>query len=303
MYHSFENFLASNGVYRRAYEQLAAADPMLARSARTVVEMHGAEIGSISDTILAWAQCHYGPEFIAKYVQRVQLLNRLQERFLAAPNAESIGDPTVKIQRETYDLALLLSFVYSNHRFEILQALKEFLRSIVSPHGRLASIGIGTGYELHVIENALPGWKIEGYDTDDEALGHAICLLRKLSLNGNTKLGGLFPLEEVDVELRRCFHAIVMCELLEHLPNPLKALETAREYLTADGYMFVTMAINIAQEDHVFLYPTVSACQQQLQCAKLFVVREWQIPVIVHPSMLRRRTELSRGNYCAIVHA
>jgi hypothetical protein len=94
-----------------------------------------------------------------------------------------------------------------------------------------------------------------------------------------------------------------MCELLEHLSDPLGALETAREYLVPGGLLFVTMAINIAQEDHIFLYESVSACQRQLLRARLSTVREWLIPVTSHPAMLKRQGNLAKGNYVAMVRA
>jgi methyltransferase family protein len=303
MSHSFAQFLGGHALYRRSYERLAAADVILARSARAVVEIHGTGLGPTAESILAWCELHYGGDFIARYVERINALNQLQRRFEAAPSPQTLGDPTAKIHRESYDLALLLSFIYSNHRFEILQALQAFLAFIGQSAGRLVSIGVGTGYELQLILKALHGWTVEGYDSDDEARRHACSLLQHFSPDSGPQLGKLFPLDAVDSSLRGRFRAIVMCELLEHLSDPLCALETAREYLDAQGHMFVTMAVNIAQEDHVFLYPSVNACRQQLLQARLSVIREWVMPVILRPSMLQRHGEPSRGNYVAIVRA
>ena len=65
-----------------------------------------------------------------------------------------------------------------------------------------------------------------------------------------------FPLEgeELPLEHRNRYGKIVLCEILEHLAEPETALRNMRAALHPEGTMFATMAINIAQEDHVFLY-------------------------------------------------
>ena len=42
--------------------------------------------------------------------------------------------------------------------------------------------------------------------------------------------------------------------------------------------MFVTMAVNIAQEDHVFLYPDIAACRKQIKDSGLQIHWEWISP-------------------------
>jgi SAM-dependent methyltransferase len=66
-------------------------------------------------------------------------------------------------------------------------------------------------------------------------------------------LGGCFPLDQCPDESHGRYDAIVLSEVLEHLADPAEALGTLRDCLRDDGLMFATMAINIAQEDHVFL--------------------------------------------------
>jgi hypothetical protein len=74
-----------------------------------------------------------------------------------------------------------------------------------------------------------------------------------------------------------------------------------REYLKEDGRAFVTMAINIAQEDHIFLYPTIESCRAQLRDAGLYTVSEWITPQTVLSIPANREQSFQKGNYIAVV--
>jgi hypothetical protein len=110
-----------------------------------------------------------------------------------------------------------------------------------------------------------------------------------------------FPLEVPRPEIGRHYDAIILCAVLEHLSNPARALETLRECLKDRGKMFVTMAIDIAQEDHVFLYPDVGSCRRQIRESGLEVVYEWLAPQTIRFPPPNRETGFKKGNYIAIV--
>jgi SAM-dependent methyltransferase len=296
----FETFLAKYGIYRHAFSRLVSLDATVGLGARTVVEVHGDSLGAVAEPILRCAEQHFGPDFLEKYVERAAGLRLLQERYQAAPSELTIGDPSVQVSRESYDVALLLSLIYSNHRFEMLKALKAFLRDLLEDTGTIAAVGIGTGYELFVLEQFLPRWTIEGYERDPEALSGAAKLLEYFTPASRVRLKQELPLRAPKGSQCR-FDAMVLFELLEHLPDPLEALKAVRCYLEPSGLAFITMAINIAQEDHVYRYENVQRCREQLHDAQLTVVREWLAPVAFHPAALRRRENMSRGNYAAVV--
>jgi trans-aconitate methyltransferase len=92
----------------------------------------------------------------------------------------------------------------------------------------------------------------------------------------------------------------VLSEVLEYLPDPARALGTLRDCLKAGGRMFVTMAINIAQEDHVFLYPAINSCREQIQNCGLSVTREWISPQTIFAPLMIERKEFKKGNYIAV---
>ncbi len=93
-----------------------------------------------------------------------------------------------------------------------------------------------------------------------------------------------------------------MCEVLEHLERPETALLNLRRVLHPRGTMYLTMAINIAQEDHVFLYTSVGQARQQVLDAGFKIIREWATPVTMSPLISAAdRENLRKGNYVCIV--
>jgi hypothetical protein len=65
--------------------------------------------------------------------------------------------------------------------------------------------------------------------------------------------------------------------------------------------MFATMAINIAQEDRVFLYPTINSCSEQIQNCGLVAAREWISPQTIFAVPEDRAEGFKRGNYIAVL--
>ena len=71
-----------------------------------------------------------------------------------------------------------------------------------------------------------------------------------------------------------------------------------RAALHPQGLMFATMAINIAQEDHVHLYRTKEDAHMQVERAGFTIVREFVTPVTVMPFVERDRDRIfTKGNY------
>src|SRR5215813_11900072 len=273
---SFETFLLENKHYCDAYRLLSENSRLLATSARLVYELHKEQLGPVANSILSFVHSSYGPDYIDRYILRLSQLSELQKRFDASPGLDTLGSPH-PVDNDSYCLTLLLSIVLTNHRFEIMDALLQFLRSLppTNGSGRVASIGAGTGYELKLIGEAVANWDIEAYDTDENMRIKAQQLLSFFQVPKIVEFGSIFPLERPHRAYVESYDAIVLCEVLEHLRDPVGALNTLRECLRNTGRMFVTMAINIAQEDHVFLYPDVNSCRRQLQQCGLRVEQEW----------------------------
>jgi SAM-dependent methyltransferase len=297
----FEEFLGNHPAYNAAFQTIEEQSRVLALAAAGVYETHGDELGPIADEILNYVNSQYSGDYVRHYVARVEQLQELDARFTRNPSAATLGDPALQVDRSVYDLGLLLSILFTSHRFEIIQQLRGFLKSLPAPTGRIASIGAGPGYEIKLISDALPGWKIESYDTSQESQRRAAKFLDFFQVRVPVHFEDLFPLDVPAGNLRCQYDAIVLCEILEHLTDPEAALRAVRECLREDGRAFITMAINIAQEDHVFLYPDIPSCREQIAASGLERVSEWIAPRAVFGAPKDREKGFKKGNYVAVV--
>lgn len=94
--------------------------------------------------------------------------------------------------------------------------------------GRLLDVGCGAGTLLSLARER--GWTARGIDVNAASVEHC----RKQGLDA---LAGPFPNPALAGEL---FDAIVLNDVLEHLPDPRAALGAVRELLAPDGVLFVS---------------------------------------------------------------
>ena len=136
---------------------------------RTVQTMQGDQaVKSLAHEILAFINHRFRGDALTAYTNRVGKLRLLQKEFEKTGAYSTASSSDVEdVDSESYKLSLLLSFICTNHRFEILKELKRFFQEPSNPQGRLLSIGYGTGYELKIAREILPDWIIEGFDTAD----------------------------------------------------------------------------------------------------------------------------------------
>lgn len=291
-------------LYEQALQRLEELDRRLALAAAVVEDAHP-DAAAVAGSILAYVTRRFPThDPIETYVRRARALTVLQDRFDADPRPETLGDPGAPIDRDAYNLSLLLSVAFTNHRFEIMQQMTRFLESCKAPSGRIASIGTGSGYELGRMATLLPpGWQIESYDIDPALQVEARAFLEYFGITRPVGWGKEFPLENPPEQFRNRYDAIVMCELLEHLPDPGRALVAARDCLTPNGRIFATMAINIAQEDHIYLYPDIASCRTQIWEAGLKSVSEWITPQTTLRPAADREANFRKGNYIGVLAA
>ncbi len=299
---AFKNFLLENQQCNKLYRTLSEQDELLARSFEKVFEMHNKRLGRYATDILSFLeQSEYRADYVQRFINRVKYLNMLQASFDANPIQEKLYDTSAKVDRGDYNVALLLSIIVSNHRLEIMQSLLEFISFIKKPEGRIASVGMGTGYELKLVHESLPKWIIEGYDTDEKAHTDARKLLHYFNITDNIRFGGMFPDDRLSTDT--LYDAILLCEIMEHLEDPSSFLKKMRTCLKPGGFIFVTMAVNIAQEDHIYLYASINECRKQLIECGLVTIIEKIIPMTIRSisSAKDREALFQRGNYMAIV--
>jgi SAM-dependent methyltransferase len=257
-------------------------DLILFLSLDAVRKMKGDRVCALADEILSFL-CRRGVEDpFRRYADRVKTLQTLQQSFEKTGRYPASCYAEVQpVDLEEYNLALLLSFVVTNHRFEILEWLADFLAWPVDGPQRLLSVGFGTGYELKLARGQCPAWELEAFDRSPDVARYAADLLAHFGCDASCLRLEEFPLEREEgigaYESR--YGKVVLCEVLEHLEQPARAIRNLGSTLAPGGHMFLTMAINLAQEDHIHLYRSPDEARRQVLAAGLEIEREWVTPV------------------------
>jgi len=237
-------------------------------------------------------------------VARVSGLRRLQSEFEKTGRYIAASSKDVQpIDSEQYKLALLISFICTSHRFDILRSLVSFLRTHCRAPKELLSVGYGTGYELKLAFEEAPGWRIVAFDTSPDSYEYAAELLRFFGYPIDCLHQDLFSFDCRDgVTVHRGrFGKVILCELLEHLDDPKAALRSVRNVLARGGLLFCTMAVNIAQEDHVYLYRSAEQARTEILECGFDIVREILAPVVILTFSEAQRAQLFRkGNYICV---
>ncbi|MHC4952285.1 MAG: class I SAM-dependent methyltransferase [Planctomycetota bacterium] len=280
-------------------------DRVLALSLATLRQMKGDRVEPIASEILGFVAKSGVRDAGRRYSERNQQLQELQRDFDKSGRypAQRYADIPA-YDRDAYDLGLLLSSILTVHRFEILERLLAFLRMPCDGPSSILAVGYGTGYELRWVRELLPDWELDAFETEPRAQENARRLLRHFGFSTDGLRNAEFPLTN-DTGLDQYesrYGKAVLCELLEHLEDPAHALRNLCRVLHPQGRGFVTMAINLAQEDHVHLYRGPDDARRQIREAGLRVVEELLAPVSVFPFEDAQRAEVfRRGNYVAVV--
>jgi SAM-dependent methyltransferase len=171
------------------------------------------------------------------YTNFITLYNRHCKQFIKIgkyPAGNGAGN--FSLSREHYDIVLLLSVLFTAHRFRIMQILSQ--KHLAE---KALFIGVGPGLELSLTKENYT--EIHAYD-----------------LSVNKFLQAEFPGINFNAEFytgqhQDYFDAVYMIELLEHLPDPFELLEICYKSLRKGGIIFLTTATDIPQFDHLYNFP------------------------------------------------
>jgi SAM-dependent methyltransferase len=175
---------------------------------------------------------------IEKYTEYIARYNKDCRDFFSTGKYPAHSCSTdFSISRESYDLVLMLSVLFTPHRYRIM----ELLEHRACKASRALYIGFGPGLEI-----AITGSKY------DQVMGYDLYMNRFLEQK--------FPDYSFNTELyngqyKDYFQAVYLVELLEHLEDPYNLLAVCHDSLITGGKVYLTTATNMPQFDHLYNFP------------------------------------------------
>jgi 2-polyprenyl-3-methyl-5-hydroxy-6-metoxy-1,4-benzoquinol methylase len=152
-----------------------------------------------------------------------------------------------------YVNGILVSTVFwSNHAHAMSSYVLEYLPSL-KPGSDLLEIGPGHGLFLYFAAKSSSAASVSGWDVSPTSVGHTQRALALLGVSRPVTLTCQNMFEAVPENEGPRFDAITMSEVLEHLEDPVAALQRAREWLRPDGSIWVNVPANSPAPDHIFL--------------------------------------------------
>lgn len=139
------------------------------------------------------------------------------------------------LSREEYDIILILSTLFTSHRFRIMKIIYDFK---YSERDKSLFLGSGSGLELYLTYG-----KIGSSYAFDLTFNKFLT-----SYFANIK----FHTELFDNQFINFFELIFAIELLEHLQDPYELISKCYNALSYNGKLFLTTATNIPQFDHLY---------------------------------------------------
>ncbi len=151
---------------------------------------------------------------------------------------------------EAYYLeGLYLTYYFWPHHYELVQYYTaQFVDQF--PGGEtLTEWGVGHGFLSLLFLEKWKDMKVSAYDISRHSIAYSEQMFTSAGISNAT-----FHLADILEQPCPKTDALICGELLEHVPDPNLLLQRAAAALAPEGRMFMTAAINAAQEDHVTLF-------------------------------------------------
>jgi SAM-dependent methyltransferase len=118
---------------------------------------------------------------------------------------------------------------YTAEKWEFLQAIRDLKKH--RSH-RILDIGCGSGHFLDLLRDRLPSADYAGYELNSE-------MSELARSKGHKVYHGSFPEAVLAENKDGSFDAICMFQVLEHLPDPVASLKSARRLLSPRGVLII----------------------------------------------------------------
>jgi 2-polyprenyl-3-methyl-5-hydroxy-6-metoxy-1,4-benzoquinol methylase len=137
-------------------------------------------------------------------------------------------------------------------------------------------VGPGHGLFLSLAASSPKCRSVEGWDVSDASLAGTKETLEKMGFDSSR-----IVLRKVDIRdaPAAAFDSITFSEVLEHLEEPLSALQSLHRLLKPGGRIFVNAPVNSPAPDHIFLFRTPEEVVEMVTAAGFTVVETLFAPI------------------------
>jgi len=266
------------------------ADPGVAETTELVSELLGTLVGGELDRFVA------GYRWMCDMVLEEELVFRRTGGYRYSRFVDALEQvySAPDIMGPYMDGLLLSQVLWSNHR-----AVLDFYRRRFVPHtagGHHLEVGPGHGLLLWMAMQGRPtratAWDVSR--TSLERAGHTLDQLGRPPV----------PLELVEQNLfasegTGTFDSVVISEVLEHVEQPLEALQRLRARMRPGGHIFVNAPVNSPALDHIFLFRAPEELVSLVEVAGFEVVDRLYAPASGLPEPRARKMNFAIS--CAVV--
>lgn len=196
-----------------------------------------------------------------------------------------------------YMNGLLLSDVlWANHAAAFASFENDFLPRVREGADHL-EVGPGHGLFLYFAARSPRIASVTGWDVSATSIAKTRDALRVLDSprEAELHLQNLFEAPATGP----AFDSVVMSEILEHLEDPVAALEAVAQHIRPGGLLFVNVPANSPAPDHIFLFESIEHAAEIVRSAGFAVELEREFPMSGATVERARRKKLSMS--CVVI--
>lgn len=212
--------------------------------------------------------------------------------------ADRVYHSVSEMEAMVYGLAMS-QFLWRNH-YGLFDFFIETIKEVNINKEINNYLEIGPGHGLHLVES-IRQFSTARFDVVDIS---AISLDLSKNIIKHFVPNSTINFYQQDVCLfngASSYDLVVINEVLEHLENPLKMMKRINQLIGKNGLVFLTTCANAPSIDHIFLYDSVEAIQDQIIEAGFEILQEKILPVEAHiprSQWKEKRVEVNYGALC-----
>ncbi|WP_373504766.1 class I SAM-dependent methyltransferase [Aestuariivirga sp.] len=174
---------------------------------------------------------------------------------------------------------LVTDVIWINHCRCMMNYRKEFL-PMLKEGASLLEIGPGHGLLLYLADAMENVSKVTAWDVSDASLALAASTLKTMAARRPVTFEkrNIFDASIMNPEFAARFDGIVLSEVLEHLEDPLKAIEVLYHACKPGGLVWINVPANSPAPDHLYLVSDISEPVALVKQAGFEVVAEHFYP-------------------------